>query len=103
MTLKGNPLRQPYMKVLDVKGELPLLAFLRPDGDNGVLDVEGCGFDALPREVWELPGRTALVNLNLTNNRLRDLPQASGCCRGLCSVQVLQWTCHRECSCSLRC
>lgn len=51
-------------------------AFLRPEGSAGALDLEGCGFEALPREVWQLPGRVGgLMELNLNNNRLRDLPE----------------------------
>jgi Leucine-rich repeat (LRR) protein len=75
LSLKFNPLRHPYLRLMDAKGELPLLAFLRPEGAAGGLDLEGCGFEGLPKEVWEVAGRSALVTLNLTNNRLRDLPQ----------------------------
>jgi Leucine-rich repeat (LRR) protein len=75
LSLKFNPLRQPYLRLMDTKGELALLAFLRPEGAAGSLDLEGCGFEALPKEVWEVAGRSSLVTLNLTNNRLRDLPQ----------------------------
>lgn len=49
--------------------------FLRAEGAAGVLDLEGCGFDHLPKEVWELPGRVeGLVQIKLTNNRLVDVP-----------------------------
>ena len=34
VSLKGNPLRQPYLKLLDAKGEQAVLAFLRPDGSQ---------------------------------------------------------------------
>lgn len=75
LSLKANPLRQPFLRLMDAKGELAVLAFLRPEGAAGALDLEGCGFEALPKEVWEVAGRSALVSLNLINNRLRDLPQ----------------------------
>jgi len=42
---------------------------------QGILDIEGCGFESLPKEVWSLADRTALKALNLTNNRLKDLPE----------------------------
>lgn len=42
------------------------------------MDLENCGFEALPKEVWDLSGRVqGLVELNLSNNRLRDLPSVS--------------------------
>jgi Leucine-rich repeat (LRR) protein len=75
LSLKFNPLRQPYLRLMDAKGELALLSSLRPEGAAGALDLEGCGFEVLPKEVWEVPGRSALVTLNLTNNRLSNLPQ----------------------------
>lgn len=40
--------------------------------------MDGCGFETLPKEVWEVPGRVqSLMELNLTNNRLKDLPHVS--------------------------
>eukprot|EP00775_Hariotina_reticulata_P004492 gene4492-4745_t len=85
VSLRGNPLRQPYLKILDSKGEQGLLRFLSPAANNtaaamtlpnqGLLDIEGCGFEAVPKEVWSLPDRTALKALNLINNRLKDLPE----------------------------
>jgi hypothetical protein len=67
-------------RLMDARGELALLALLRPEGAAGVLDLSACGFDALPSIVWDLPGRAmALQELNLTNNRLRTLPEVSKC------------------------
>lgn len=55
-----------------------MLAVLRPEGASGTLDLSACGFEALPPITWELPGRaTALLELQLTNNRLRTLPNVS--------------------------
>jgi hypothetical protein len=65
-------------RLMDARGELALLAVLRPEGAAGVLDLSACGFEALPSIVWDLPGRAlALQELNLTNNRLRTLPDVS--------------------------
>lgn len=67
-------------------------AFLRPEADAGVLNLEGSGFEVLPREVWELPGRLAcLMELNLTNNRLKDLPEVS---RAWFRTQMARYYCR---------
>jgi hypothetical protein len=67
-------------RFIDARGELAVLALLRPDGASGTLDLSTCAFEALPSIMWELPGRAAaLKELNLTNNRLRTLPAVSVC------------------------
>jgi hypothetical protein len=65
-------------RFIDARGELAVLALLRPEGASGTLDLSTCAFEALPSIIWELPGRAAaLKELNLTNNRLRTLPAVS--------------------------
>lgn len=67
-----------HCRFIDARGELAVLALLRPEGENGALDLSTCAFEALPSIIWELPGRAAaLKELNLTNNRLRTLPAVS--------------------------
>lgn len=88
--VRGNPLRQPYQRVLDVRGERGLLSLLRPEGEAGTLDMDGCGFELLPPEVCNLTGRGAsLAALVLTNNRLVDLPKV----RCVCLLLLLVTAC----------
>lgn len=77
--LRGNPLPHHMLRLLDA-GCDGVLALLRPGGCGGVLRLDGCGWEGLPLEVCGLPGRaTALLELHLSNNRLRDLPQVRWC------------------------
>ncbi len=63
-------------RLIDARGELAVLALLRPEGAAGTLDLSACGFDTLPSIVWELPGRlSALQELHLATNRLHTLPE----------------------------
>lgn len=80
-------LSYPYhslCRLLDARGELAVLNLLRPEGSAGTLDLSACGFEALPSITWQLPGRsTALLELQLTNNRLRTLPEDMSALVGL--------------------
>lgn len=65
-------------RLIDARGELAVLALLRPEGEGGTLDLSSCSFEMLPAIVWELLGRTSsLQELHLPNNRLRTLPEVT--------------------------
>lgn len=66
-------------RLIDARGELAVLALLRPEGAGGTLDLSSCSFETLPAIVWELPGRaSSLQELHLPNNRLWTLPEVTG-------------------------
>lgn len=77
-----------------------MLALLRPGGASGALDLCAYGFESLPSLTWELPGReSALLELHLTDNRLRTLPQVSQAPAGECPSHLActHPDCHGRC------
>ncbi len=77
LTLKGNPLRPPYPKLIECHGDLAVITSLL-DCNAVRVDLSECGFEKLPSEVVGVQ-RGALRELVLTNNKLNDLPQVRGC------------------------
>lgn len=51
LDLTGNPLREPFSRVLDVNGELAVVELCNRTSEK--LDLTNCGFEVLPEEVWK--------------------------------------------------
>jgi hypothetical protein len=50
LTLRGNPLRPPFGRLADARGDLAVVTSLL-DGNARRVDLSECGFERLPSEV----------------------------------------------------
>ncbi|KAG2436697.1 hypothetical protein HXX76_006225 [Chlamydomonas incerta] len=73
LSLRENPLVQPYAALLEAQGEMAVLDLLNPAADK--LDLAGCGLHTVPAEV--APHAGVLTQLKLAHNRL-GAPAAEG-------------------------